>query len=82
MLDALLARPAVRDARVLTTTITENNVASWALFEGFARRRGLSLTRAPLFARETHFAGAHDTEWQATIGPLTPNQEQSAKETK
>ena len=82
MLDALLARPAVRDARVLTTTITENNVASWALFEGFARRRGLRLSKEPLFTREVHFAGAHDTEWQASIGPLSVDQEQSAKETK
>lgn len=82
MLDALLARPSVRDAQVLTTTITEANGASWAMFEGFARRRGLKLGRTPLFTRETHFAGAHDTEWQASIGPLDPNQEQSAKETK
>ena len=82
MLDALLARPAVRDARVLTTTITENNVASWALFEGFARRRGLTLSKEPLFTREVHFAGTHDTEWQASIGPLSVDQEQSAKETK
>ena len=26
--------------------------------------------------------GAHDTEWQASIGPLSVDQEQSAKETK
>lgn len=82
MLDALLARPAVRGARRLTTTITEANAASWALFEGFARRRGLGFDKAPLFTREIHFAGLHDTEWQASIGPLPPNQEQSAKETR
>jgi L-2,4-diaminobutyric acid acetyltransferase len=80
MLDALLARPAVRDATVLTTTITEANAASWALFEGFARRRGLQLSKAPLFTRETHFAGAHDTEWQAAIGPLHPDEAPSDKE--
>jgi L-2,4-diaminobutyric acid acetyltransferase len=80
MLDALLARPAVRGARLLTTTITETNTASWALFEGFARRRALQLDKAPLFTREIHFAGAHETEWQASIGPLPINQEQLAKE--
>ena len=82
MLDALLARPAVRDAKVLTTTITEANAASWALFEAFARRHGLRLGKAPLFTRETHFAGSHETEWQALIGPLGLDQEQSAKETR
>lgn len=82
MLDALLARPAVRDARVLTTTVTESNAASWALFEGFARRRGLQLSKAPLFTREIHFAGAHDTEWQASIGPLSLDHDQSVKETR
>ncbi|MDZ4373811.1 MAG: diaminobutyrate acetyltransferase [Phenylobacterium sp.] len=81
MLEALLARPAVRGATVLTTTVTEPNAASWGLFEGFARRHGLTLTKAPLFTRELHFAGEHDTEWQASIGPLPLNQEQSAKET-
>lgn len=70
MLDALLARPAVQGATHLITTVTEDNAASWALFTGFARKRGLGLEKAPLFEREAHFAGAHDTEWQATIGPL------------
>lgn len=79
MLDALVARPAVRGARVLTATITETNPASWALFEAFARKRDLVLSRTPLFERETHFAGAHETEWQAAIGPL-PSQPTSEKE--
>nr|WP_245892189.1 diaminobutyrate acetyltransferase [Novosphingobium guangzhouense] len=70
MLDALLARPAVRGATTLTTTITENNPASWGLFTAFARRHGASLSRSPRFEREAHFAGAHDTEWQASIAPL------------
>lgn len=80
MLDALFDRAAGWGARVMTTTITADNAASWALFTAFARRRGLSLSKAPLFEREAHFAGAHDTEWQATIGPLHPNKQQSAKE--
>ncbi len=67
MLDELVARPAACDARELTTTITETNDASWALFEAFARRHGAALTRSPRFERAAHFAGAHDTEWQACI---------------
>jgi len=70
MLDALIERPAVRDAETMIATVTEANQASWRLFEGFARRRGLSLARAMLFDREAHFRGAHDTEFQVTIGPL------------
>lgn len=70
MLDALLARPAVAGARALTTTITEDNEASWRLFQAFARRHGATLTKSPRFEREAHFAGAHDTEWEARIAPL------------
>jgi L-2,4-diaminobutyric acid acetyltransferase len=70
MLDALLQRPAVAGATALTTTITADNAASWALFEAFARRHGATLTRTPRFEREEHFGGAHDTEWQARIAPL------------
>lgn len=70
MLDALIARPASRGATALTTTVTDANAASWALFEAFARRHGARLTRSARFERDAHFVGAHDTEWQATIAPL------------
>lgn len=70
MLDELAARPAVQDAGTLTTTITEANPASWALFGAFARRRGASLSKSGRFERDAHFAGAHDTEWQASIALL------------
>jgi L-2,4-diaminobutyric acid acetyltransferase len=70
MLEVLLARSAVDGADRLITTITENNAPSWALFTSFARKHGLSLSRTKLFDREAHFGGAHDTEWQAEIGPL------------
>ena len=75
MLDALIARPMVHGATTLTTTITQDNAASWALFSAFARRHGAQLTRHPRFERDAHFRGAHDTEWQASIAPLpfTPN---------
>lgn len=70
MLDELLSRPAVRGATTLTTTITEENPASWGLFTAFARRHDAELTRSERFKRDAHFAGAHDTEWQASISPL------------
>ncbi|ODA66318.1 L-2,4-diaminobutyric acid acetyltransferase [Methyloligella halotolerans] len=70
MLSELVSRPAVRGCTALITTVTEDNDASWGMFGGFAKRHGMTLTKDPLFEREKHFAGKHDTEWQATIGPL------------
>ena len=80
MLEALLARAAARDAQALSTTITADNAASWALFEGFARKHGLALSKSEHFTREAHFAGQHDTEWLVTISLLPNSQEQHAKE--
>lgn len=70
MIEALLERPAVRSATHLLTTVTGDNGPSWALFEGLAARWGAPLHRRPLFECDTHFAGAHPTEWEARIGPL------------
>ena len=70
MINALLARPDQRDATHLTTTITDDNQASWALFRGLARDWQAPLDRSALFERDAHFAGAHATEFQARIGPL------------
>lgn len=70
MIIALLQRPSAAGVTHLITTVTPDNQASWALFEGFARYAGADLTKAPLFDRTTHFVGAHETEWQATIGPF------------
>lgn len=70
MILALLGRAAVRDATHLITTITAGNRASWALFESLARHWDLTLESGVCFERNTHFAGAHPTEWQARLGPL------------
>lgn len=80
LLGALLERPAVQGATHLITTITDNNDASWGLFTGFARKRGLNVSRTPFFERETHFAGAHDTEHLVSIGPFPTNHELKRKE--
>ncbi|BBB13733.1 diaminobutyrate acetyltransferase [Sphingopyxis sp. FD7] len=70
MIAALLARPAQEGVTHMITTITADNQASWGLFRGLARDWDAELERTPLFERETHFAGAHATEYLARIGPF------------
>lgn len=69
MLD-ILGRPEHRDVRFLRTTITPDNRASWAMFEGLARTLGAPGHRALLFDAERHFGGRHESEHQLTIGPF------------
>lgn len=71
MIDSLLFRPEQQGVTHLTTTITDDNGASWALFEGLARNWCVPLEKSVRFDRQTHFAGAHATEWQARIGPMS-----------
>ncbi|HSN70740.1 MAG TPA: diaminobutyrate acetyltransferase [Steroidobacteraceae bacterium] len=73
MLDALLEREACQHVTHLETTITPDNAGSWALFRRFAERRGAQLEEAPMFDRERHFGGGHDTEVLARIGPFAPS---------
>ncbi len=70
MIEALLARSEQAGVAHLTTTITDDNRASWALFQGLARRWGVRIEKTARFEEQAHFAGAHATEWQARIGPL------------
>ena len=70
MLDALLQRPGCRGVTHMETTVTASNDASWALFEGFARKHGAPLRRSTLFDRTTDFNGEHESEILARIGPL------------
>lgn len=75
MIEALLVRPDQAGVTHLTTTITDDNLASWALFQGLARRWGAPIEKTARFEEQAHFASAHATEWQARIGPLpTPAQ--------
>ncbi|WP_051908515.1 diaminobutyrate acetyltransferase [Sphingobium herbicidovorans] len=71
MIEELLDRPSAQGVTHLITTVTDDNDASWALFEGLARRWNARLDKSALFDRDIHFAGAHATEWQARIGPLS-----------
>lgn len=80
MIDTLLARPQQSAVTHLTTTITPENRASWALFEGLARRWGAPIEKSERFERGAHFAGAHATEWQARIGPLPRDRHPTQKD--
>ncbi|SNS32287.1 diaminobutyrate acetyltransferase [Sphingopyxis indica] len=82
MIDHLLGRPEQAGVTHLITTVTDDNAASWALFNGLARDWNAPLERSTLFERDAHFAGAHDTEYQARIGPLTHNQNKSQPQEK
>ncbi len=79
MIESLLARPSTQGVTHMLTTITQDNDASWALFESLARKWDATLSRSALFDRDTHFAGAHATEWQARIGPLPVQQPAQAR---
>ena len=81
MLDHILARPACSEVCYLETTVTDSNRASWALFEGFARRVEAQLQRSPLFEQQQHFAGEHETEVLARIGPLPKSSKRSSATT-
>jgi L-2,4-diaminobutyric acid acetyltransferase len=70
MINSLLERPSAEGVTHLLTTVTDDNVPSWALFNGLARAWGSSLTKSAMFERDAHFAGEHATEWLARIGPL------------
>jgi L-2,4-diaminobutyric acid acetyltransferase len=70
MLEALSARPAVTGAQWLKSTITDDNPASWAMFNRFAERRMASLSSEPWMLAGEHFPDGHESENLVTIGPL------------
>jgi L-2,4-diaminobutyric acid acetyltransferase len=70
MLKHILERPRCSQVNYLETTITESNQASWALFESLSKKLGTKLERKSMFDKEQHFAGEHDTELLARLGPL------------
>lgn len=70
MLDRLIARDVCAEIDKLQTTITSDNDASWALFRSFARRMDAPIEGNPHYRKDVHFAGRHDTEIMAEIGPF------------
>lgn len=73
MLDHIVDRSACRQVRFMETTITEDNAASWRLFQKFADKRSAGLSSEVGFDRDLHFGDEHDTEMLVRIGPFTSN---------
>ena len=68
MLGALVERTG---ATWMETTVTLDNAASWGMFRSFARKRGAECEDCgPLFDRDRHFGGLHDSEHLARLGPF------------
>ena len=70
MIRDIITRPACANITHIETTITNDNNASWSLFERIAKHYDAPLVRSVMFDRTHHFAGAHDTEMLVKIGPL------------
>lgn len=70
LLATLFNRQALANVRYLITTITQDNQASWSVFERFAKSHQLHLDKTPCFEKEPHFNGVHETEFLAKIGPF------------
>ncbi len=68
MLLELLARRSCDGVNRLKTTITRDNAASWALFNGIANAMEAPLGSDAHFVRDEHFEGRHATEYMVTIG--------------
>ncbi|MDX1742661.1 MAG: diaminobutyrate acetyltransferase [Ruegeria sp.] len=67
MLSSLLRRDACRDIKSLQTTITRDNLASWALFRKFSQTRGAVLKSQAHFTQTQHFRDRQSTEYMVTI---------------
>ncbi|TGD73025.1 diaminobutyrate acetyltransferase [Mangrovimicrobium sediminis] len=70
MLNHIVERESCAGVRFMETTVTDDNAASWALFESFAHHWHAPLQRSVMFERSAHFGDSHDTEFLARIGPL------------
>lgn len=70
MLKAILSRPENHDINRIETTITPDNKASWALFEGLARKLDTQISSNVFFDKDRHFAGQHKTEMLVKVGPF------------
>lgn len=67
MLRSLVQRDVCANVTRLQTTITKDNDASWALFEGFANREGDDMASKPHYKSDDHFSGTAKTEHMVTI---------------
>ena len=70
MLAEILARPESAGVSFMETTITEDNKASWALFEGFAKKANADCQSSLWLDETQHFDGEHASEMLVRIGPF------------
>jgi L-2,4-diaminobutyric acid acetyltransferase len=80
MLMHILTRKVCKSVEYLETSITKNNHASRALFEGFANKHGLTTHNTLMFDKEIHFSGSHESEYLLRIGPLNNDIHQAPQE--
>lgn len=74
MLRHWLSLPAVREARWLTATISDDNEASRRLFASIARDLGVACEVSPYFTEDL-FPQPHPAEPMYRVGPLTARKE-------
>lgn len=70
MLQALINAEACREVTHIETSITNDNEASWALFQKLAKSLNAPTGESVLFDKDDHFGGQHDTEMLFRIGPF------------
>jgi len=71
MIASLLDRESCKAIDYIETTITEENQASWGLFEGVARRLSVELKRSIMFDKAAHLNNEHASELLVKIGPFS-----------
>lgn len=78
MLNELVSRKVCAAVQVMKTTITKDNEASWALFNGFADQTDAELDHDAHFVRDEHFDGRHATEHMVTIASFKQSESAAA----
>ncbi len=71
MLTQIVSRPQCSAVDYLETTITEDNKASWALFERWSQKQSANFESSEWMDKEAHFSGLHDSESLVRIGPFS-----------
>lgn len=73
MLVHILNRRHCKQIEYIETTITQDNLASWALFKRLAKELSADLQSEDWMDKDVHFSGLHDTEVLVRIGPFKIN---------
>jgi L-2,4-diaminobutyric acid acetyltransferase len=70
LIQDVLQRDHCQQVQHVCCTITEDNAASWKLFEALARQLDAPLACREHFSKADHFKGLHDSEFEVVIGPF------------